>query len=112
MFEELLRRITIEKVEVDGGTIRIEYREVPDTLARELTVVLEGAEPGRLSEETLKKIVLLAELMSDLAEDIELDNDPSEHGNIHPDGWAAVRYTDEMGGNTIVIRHRVYESNE
>ncbi len=56
--------------------------------------------------------MLLAELTADLAEDIEFENDPSEHGNIHPDGWAAVRYNDEMGGNTIVIRHRVYESNE
>ena len=39
-------------------------------------------------------MVLLAELMDDLAEDIEFDNDPGEHGNIHPDGWTAIRYTD------------------
>ncbi len=46
MFEELLGRIVIEKVEVDGNTMRIEYREEPGTLARELTVVLDGPTLG------------------------------------------------------------------
>ena len=107
-----MSRITIERVEVDGHAMRILYREEPGAPVQELSVVLDGADPGRLGEETLKKMVLLAELMDDLAEDIEFDNDLSEHGYIHPDGWAAIRYTDEMGGSEIRIKHRVYESNE
>ena len=112
MLEELLERIAIEKVEMDKDVVRIEYREAPDTLVQELTVVLDGAEPGRLSEDTLKKIIILAELTEDMAKDIEFDIDPGEHRYIHPDGWTAVRYTDKMSGNTIMIKHRVYESNE
>ncbi len=107
----MAERITIESVEVRDDTIAVRYR-VDNMPAIELTIVVRGADPARLSRDTIAKLVLLAELMEELAADIEYENDPVEHGNIHPLGWTAMRFTDEMGGNTLVVEHRVYESNE
>lgn len=106
-----MKNIRIVRKEFYDNRLKVIYQDSTG-LTQELDILLENADVRKLSDETLKKIILLAELTKDVAEDIEFDNDPSEHGFIHPNGWTLKRYTDEMGGNTIHIWHSVYESNE
>ena len=101
----------MEEVEEEGTALKVVYRPYRRAPPIEIEVHVDGADASKLSRDTIAKLVELAELMAELAEDIEFDNDPTEHGYIHPDGWTAVRYVDETGANVLVVKHRVYESN-
>ena len=74
--------------------------------ARVLEIVASGVPLLSLSERTLKRLVLLAELIRSIARLIELDLGRGTYNYVYPSNWAARMTVEDFSPDRLVVEHR------
>jgi len=97
----------IEGIEVEQDEVIIHYRE-KNGLRDEISIVIEGADPAKIPEKVYEKMLRIAELIEEIAVDIDFYANNASDVYVYPDDYT-IEYTIRFDGAKIMrIKHRTW----